>query len=192
MIYYAQIKTVQTGDINYISDNIFFEGCREACLYCFNKELWERKHEMKMSEVLSSLSDISKYVCFMGGEPTEQILLPIIDEIRKSGKKIIIFTAHPERLYGIDHLFHHIHYDLKPTKTPMKVRNNTSYGIVADTQYFDEDYVEQLKFYIEPYRPIYIKEAYGIQYAKEKQETFHKWFEKHGFKNLKMTARITI
>lgn len=80
----------------HFADVIFFQECHRKCPYCFNPELIPKEggKEMTVSEVILSLSNLSKVVVLTGGEPTLQSELPyLIKLLKELNKKVILETS---------------------------------------------------------------------------------------------------
>jgi len=133
----GKINTMQFGDIQYISDDIFFAGCSRRCPTCFNKDLWNPSlgDEQTPIQIFNRLSKV-KWVCLIGGEPLEQdteSLRSLVDLLHKSGKKITLFTSvlNPWHYISVDHY----HIDIKPfhpDKIPVPPKGvGVSYGVIA-------------------------------------------------------------
>lgn len=120
------------GDINHLSDTIFFSGCSVGCEFCFNKDLWVQKDKDLMSskEIISFMS--REYICLIGGEPCEQDIDPLVDKLFYLDKKVILFTSHTNNL-PCNCYYYHI--DLKPFLTyndfRQKESQRYSFGAVA-------------------------------------------------------------
>jgi len=134
MLYVHKIVTMQTGDTESLTDDIFFSGCKLHCPTCFNKETWNRKDSLKMNprDVIKNLSD-TKLVAFLGGEPTEQNhfdLATLTFLLHKQGKKVIVFTnSEYPSIINVDYW----HIDIKPStnKSYHVLNSNITYGIIA-------------------------------------------------------------
>ncbi len=164
-----RVEQMQVADINHIADVIYMEGCHNQCPFCFNKELWEFKHNVNIDTIISQLSDI-EYVCISGGEPLEQVndLIELLKRIPQ--KKVVLFTSGltviPEYTDSIYGMVQHIHLDIKPIQleSPHHLypfRNKISLGIVADPRCVDfihlyqslrtmEGFGKYIRFYIKP------------------------------------------
>lgn len=158
-----KIRKMQTGDINHICDSIYFQGCSVGCPYCFNKETWDKKNGIEMTEdkLISKLSRV-KWVCLMGGEPAEQNIGDIkklIDRLHKLNKKVVLFTSYvnaPKDIPNADHY----HIDVKVwDRTPAVPHDKTSYGVVSIIC-DEKDY--KLCFRNITDKPIYIKSPVGV------------------------------
>lgn len=104
---------MQTGDINHLSDAVFFSGCSRRCIYCHNPDVRCANcgTEMTVQEIVDSCP--SKWVCLMGGEPLDNDILDmmiLINEFHSAGKKVVLFTSRyiPIMLHHVDHYHYHI------------------------------------------------------------------------------------
>ncbi|MFC1842330.1 4Fe-4S cluster-binding domain-containing protein [Candidatus Dependentiae bacterium] len=61
-----------------IATAIYFSGCSLRCKDCHNREIWEKESGTLMTDdelvkKISELNNLSEYVVFLGGEPTDQL-----------------------------------------------------------------------------------------------------------------------
>jgi len=96
----AGFKLESSAEVkDHFSDIVYFQGCSRHCSYCFNPELipFDAGYDIKISEIISSLSDFSDVVVLTGGEPLEQemnCLFNLISHLRqKTTKKVVLETA---------------------------------------------------------------------------------------------------
>lgn len=78
-----KIARIETGFLEVpdkISLNIYSIGCSIQCPNCHNKHLWDfnnkNSYDLKTEEfenTIKSKKDIIKWVCFLGGEPLDQL-----------------------------------------------------------------------------------------------------------------------
>jgi pyruvate formate lyase activating enzyme len=100
-----QIDTVFLGGIVHLSTidypgnaatTIFLSGCNVKCKGCHNKQLWERKNETKIDEIIENINwNMISAVTISGGEPLEQeeAIIKLAKIIRKKGKKVGLHTS---------------------------------------------------------------------------------------------------
>ena len=160
----AEIRTMQSGDINHLSDDIYFNGCTNRCAYCFNPELREFKAgNYTVEEIVAQLSDV-EWVCLIGGEPLEQgyeDLQELIDVLRwRLGKKVCVFTSFGEPWKFIEADHYHIHLNIAFGR---EYRTNVSYGYVSF--YLTEKMMEYTLINTDKRIPIYVKTCLGYEEA---------------------------
>lgn len=96
-----KINSVSTGFIeipNNASLNIFTQGCSIHCKNCHNKELWDFNGgiERSLDWFLKLLSTrfLTNWICWLGGEPTDQEdLLLFSKEAKKISWKVALYTG---------------------------------------------------------------------------------------------------
>jgi len=140
----AQIITSTTADIVHFSDTIYMQGCMDNCKFCFNKELMVFKiANMSIEQILAQLKN--EWVVVTGGEPFYQFLFPLINALKKAGKKVCIFTSVLNVYNNNNKDFikpDHIHIDLKMHRDYSSYNINSlpnckrSFGVVGETAEF--------------------------------------------------------
>ena len=86
---YAEIKQYDVANTPYISCTLFVSGCTNNCKGCFNKELqdfnygklWTKETENYFIECCKNTH--VKNIAILGGEPMQQQITPILNEIKK-------------------------------------------------------------------------------------------------------------
>lgn len=152
------IDFYQTGDCNVFTDNIYFCGCDLRCGYCYNKELWtENGTDYTLKELFIELDKSDNtFMAFMGGEPLRWNLKPIIETLHKKGKRVVLFTAHPNPWFQVTADFYHIDIKLFSDYiyTVPLPHIAVTYGLVSTGKYMEEipEKFKDLKHY-----DIYIK-----------------------------------
>jgi len=133
-----RIDTMQSGDLVYLSDNIYFTGCSRGCPFCFNKRIQDNTEGdlYTIDNIVDSLSDI-KWVCFIGGESLEQDIKEmnlLIRRLHKIGKRVAVFTSFQEP-WKILKRADHYHIDVKCHDWDVAItppeRTNVSFGLVS-------------------------------------------------------------
>jgi len=83
-----------------ISTSIYFSGCSIRCENCHNKDIWEKENGTLMTddELLKKVSEnnLSEYVVFLGGEPTDQLdfLVHMSSRVKREIKKpVALYTG---------------------------------------------------------------------------------------------------
>ena len=98
-----QISRIETGFIEIpgqISLNIYTQGCTCGCVGCHNEEIWSFKGGFKFDkEYIKKLMPkrtLCKWICWLGGNPTEQNDLGEICQYIKENYnfKICVYTGH--------------------------------------------------------------------------------------------------
>ena len=129
---------MQTGDIIYLSDDIYFTGCSRGCPYCFNRRLQDNAEGKiyTIDSIINKLSDV-KWVCFIGGEPLQQDIKEmnqLIRRLHKHKKKVAVFTSFQEPWKILKNADHY-HIDVKCHDWDIVVnppnRVNVSLGLVS-------------------------------------------------------------
>ena len=94
-----KVGAVQDGFIDGIgiSLNIYFQGCKQRCEGCHNPSLqdFEVGYWIDTDDILKHLEDFSDFyasICYMGGEPLEQ-LDPLFEIATKVAIKQILSTG---------------------------------------------------------------------------------------------------
>jgi hypothetical protein len=161
-----EVRTMQTGDINKLSDNVYFIGCSKQCMYCFNPELQNTRGGCNaiISDVIRALSDC-EWVCLMGGEPIEQNLLEVqrlIDNLRWNlDKKVCVFSSYSDPWNVIEADHYHVHINnIIPEPYPP---DNVSYGYVS--YYLTTEKMDEKLGSVSRFVPIYVKTCYGYEEA---------------------------
>lgn len=156
------INTIQVGDLNVLSDDIYFRGCSKQCKYCFNPELRDSiGNNMTVKDIINNLS-FAEWVCLMGGEPMEQDLLELkklVDTLHGIGKKVCVFTSYPDPWKYITADHYHIH--INQTSLNEKVPKNVSLGLVSYN--LTEDIMTDKLACVNRDIPIYVKTCYGYE-----------------------------
>jgi uncharacterized Fe-S radical SAM superfamily protein PflX len=65
--------TIETGDLPFLTIDIWFSGCNIRCCDCHNGALYEKRDGYSLDEVKRLILErkaLSNYVLFIGGEPT--------------------------------------------------------------------------------------------------------------------------
>jgi len=98
-----------------VTTSVYFSGCSIRCKDCHNKEIWEKENGTLMTddELIEKISEnkLTEYVCFLGGEPTDQLdfLVHMAKRVKDEVKKpIAMYTGRefeilPDEL--LDNLF---------------------------------------------------------------------------------------
>lgn len=79
--------------------NVFTVGCSKRCKGCHNPTLWDKDHPDAFKIDASSIMDkfdpgLHDAVCWLGGEPTEQInLLKTAATLKSKGVRQVLFTG---------------------------------------------------------------------------------------------------
>jgi pyruvate-formate lyase-activating enzyme len=99
------MKTAFLGGIVHLSTidypgqattTIFLSGCNVKCKGCHNKQLWERKNETGINEIIGKIDwDMISAVTISGGEPLDQeeAIIELAKIIKKKGKKVSLHTS---------------------------------------------------------------------------------------------------
>jgi len=84
-----------------VSKDIFFSGCSIKCQGCSNPDLWDSSYGSNIEsedliKLLEENIDWCDYICYLGGEPTDQIdaVIEIAKWAHSKGKKNWIYTGH--------------------------------------------------------------------------------------------------
>lgn len=164
MIYQiAEIKTMQTGDINHLSTTIYFAGCNNRCPYCHNPELQCicSGEQMYLEQIVERCLD--EWVCLMGGDPIDSLgqyqFERLVDKLHENNKKVCVFSHHfPYYLLNsVDHWHWHI---TKPLKIDPNLYNPERLSI---------SYVSYKELNVELFNswmwdiPLYVREANGYE-----------------------------
>jgi anaerobic ribonucleoside-triphosphate reductase activating protein len=98
--YIAKIFTSFIDVPDEIATSIYFSGCSVRCPGCHNKQYWERESgtEMTDDQIMKIIQDnpLTRYVAFLGGEPTDQLLflLHMCKRIQlETVKQIALYTG---------------------------------------------------------------------------------------------------
>jgi len=160
----AMIETLQVGDINHVSDNIFFSGCNNHCVYCHNK--WLKDFRLYVDYDISKIIETchSDWVTLMGGEPLHRDvndLVFIIKELKNAEKKIVIFTSvFNQIIYDlVDHYHLHIVDDMSELEEPIGLKK-LSFAFVSyktDVKDFDKFPKWAINY------PVYVRLALGYE-----------------------------
>ena len=189
------VKTMQSGDINHLADNVYIEGCDVGCPYCFNPEL-QTQQCFSLDDVIPLLSE-TKYVCIMGGEP---LMYPncnetekLIEWLEEHHKIVILFTS--------DGCFHqfisgktYVHLDLKPWrhhKYECSQSDKFSFGMVCDWDYNDKMHT-YLTFKDLLDYPIYLKPNKMKENGREMMLVTKMWFDEWGATDVHCDEKIII
>ena len=113
--YIARIFTSSIDVPDELATSVYFSGCSIRCPDCHNKEYWDKKNGILMSDnqIMEKIDNpLTSYVAFLGGEPTDQIkfLLHLCQRVQKeTDKKIALYTGRefevlPEKLLAFPSL----------------------------------------------------------------------------------------
>ena len=85
-----------------ISKDIFFSGCSIKCKGCSNPDLWDSNYgySIELEDLIKLLEENlnwADYICFLGGEPTDQkeAVIEIAKWAHSKGLKNWLYSGHP-------------------------------------------------------------------------------------------------